>query len=117
MNEQKRICFRKSHLLTALVVLLTSTAALAWPSPQGTFDKTLTVTGPVNLEVLTHSGDVRVRAGATWLLRHFAGTRMEHYRAALVRWQEWTANNFLLNLESVVAEIYEQTQARGTPKV
>jgi CHAD domain-containing protein len=61
--------------------------------------------------------DVRVRAGATWLLRHFAGTRMEHYRAALVRWQEWTANNFLLNLESVVAEIYEQTQARGTPKV
>ncbi len=49
----------------ALVVLFTSSAALAWPSPQGTFDRTLTVSGPVNLEVLTHSGDVRVRAGSS----------------------------------------------------
>src|SRR5512141_289860 len=54
----------KSTLLTiVLVVLFTSAAAFAWPTPQGTFDKTLSVSGPVNLEVLTHSGDVRVKAG------------------------------------------------------
>jgi len=52
-------------MVVALVVLFTSTAALAWPNPQGTFDRTLQVTGPVDLEVLTHSGDVRVRAGSS----------------------------------------------------
>lgn len=49
----------------ALVVLFTSSAALAWNSPQGTFDKTLSVSGPVDLEVLTHSGDIRVKAGSS----------------------------------------------------
>jgi hypothetical protein len=53
----------------ALVVLLTSlcasTAAFASSTPQGTFDRTLQVTGPVDLEVLTHSGDVTVRAGSS----------------------------------------------------
>ena len=65
--------FRK-HLLplsqrVAFALFLSTTltgAALAWPStPQGTFDRTLQVTGPVDLEVLTHSGDVRVRAGSS----------------------------------------------------
>ena len=51
--------------VVALVVLFTSSAALAWNSPQGTFDKTLSVSGPVDLEVLTHSGDVRVQTGAS----------------------------------------------------
>jgi Putative adhesin len=49
----------------ALVVLFTSSAALAWNSPQGTFDKTLSVSGPVDLEVLTHSGDIRVKTGSS----------------------------------------------------
>ena len=54
------------RIVLALFMTATLTGvALAWPSPQGTFDKTLTVTGPVSLEVLTHSGDVRVRAGAS----------------------------------------------------
>jgi len=48
----------------ALVAALT-TAALASNMPQGSFDKTLTVSGPVDLEVLTHSGDVIVRAGSS----------------------------------------------------
>ena len=48
----------------ALAALLMSTAAFA-STPQGTFEKTLSVSGPVNLEVLTHSGDVTVRAGST----------------------------------------------------
>src|SRR5215469_8672151 len=53
-----------SGAVLALVVLFTSGMALAWNSPQGTFDRTLSVNGPVNLEVLTHSGDVRVRSGS-----------------------------------------------------
>jgi len=48
----------------ALIVLFACTAAFG-STPQGTFDKTLTVNGPVDLEVLTHSGDVRVRAGSS----------------------------------------------------
>lgn len=48
----------------ALVVLLASTAVFA-SSPRGSFEKTLSVSGPVNLEVLTHSGDITVRAGSS----------------------------------------------------
>ena len=54
-----------SGAVLALVVLFASSAALAWSSPQGTFDRTLSVSGPVDLEVLTHSGDVRIRAGSS----------------------------------------------------
>jgi DUF4097 and DUF4098 domain-containing protein YvlB len=48
----------------ALVVLFSSTMVLA-STPQGGFEKTLTVNGPVDLEVLTRSGDVTVRAGSS----------------------------------------------------
>src|ERR1700730_9901869 len=48
----------------ALVVLFASTIALA-STPQGVFERTVTVSGPVDLEVLTHSGDVTVRAGSS----------------------------------------------------
>jgi hypothetical protein len=47
----------------ALVVLFASTAVFA-SSFQGQFERTLQVSGPVNLEVLTRSGDVTVRAGS-----------------------------------------------------
>ncbi len=47
----------------ALVVLFASTAVFA-SSVQGQFERTLQVSGPVNLEVLTRSGDVTVRAGS-----------------------------------------------------
>ena len=47
----------------ALVVLFASTAVFA-SSVQGQFERTLQVNGPVNLEVLTRSGDVTVRAGS-----------------------------------------------------
>ena len=36
---------------------------------------------------------------ALWLLTHFVKERTDHYRDALVRWQEWQANNFLANLK------------------
>ena len=51
-------------LRAALVVLFASTTVFA-SNPQGTFEKTLQVNGPVDLEVLTHSGDVTVRAGSS----------------------------------------------------
>lgn len=51
-------------LSIALVVLFTSVGAMA-STPQGSFDKTLSVSGPVDLEVFTHSGDVRIRAGSS----------------------------------------------------
>lgn len=55
----------RSLMTIALVVLFSSAAVFASSTPQGTFDRTLQVSGPVNLEVLTHSGDVTVRAGGS----------------------------------------------------
>src|SRR5260370_27079307 len=50
-----------SSSLIALVIL---TAAVTFAStPQGSFEKTFQVSGPVNLEVLTRSGDITVRTG------------------------------------------------------
>jgi CHAD domain-containing protein len=46
--------------------------------------------------------DLPVRAGAIWLIKHFTAARLDHYRAALGRWQEWTTNDFLAKLESVI---------------
>jgi hypothetical protein len=48
----------------ALVVLFTATFAFS-STPQGTFERTLQVSGPVDLEVLTRSGDVTIRAGSS----------------------------------------------------
>ncbi len=52
---------RSSFLAIALVVLLATFAAAS--TPQGHFEKTFQVTGPVDLEVQTHSGDIIVRSG------------------------------------------------------
>jgi len=49
----------------ALVVLFATTMVFASSSPQGTFEKTLQVSGPVDLNLDTHSGDVTVRAGSS----------------------------------------------------
>src|SRR5579864_1921808 len=54
----------RSAYAIALVVLFASTIVFA-STPQGTFERTLTVSGPVDLEVLTRSGDVTVRAGSS----------------------------------------------------
>ena len=51
-------------LTVALAVLLASTTAFA-STPQGTFERTFQVSGPVDLEVLTRSGDITVRPGAS----------------------------------------------------
>lgn len=44
--------------------VLASTLAFA-STPQGTFDRTFQVTGPVDLAVQTHSGDITVRTGTS----------------------------------------------------
>src|SRR6266566_4741213 len=49
--------------LSALVVALFATASLSAASVQGSFQKTFQVSGPVDLEVLTRSGDITVRTG------------------------------------------------------
>ena len=51
--------------LVAMTSLLLASPALFASTPQGTFDKTFQVNGPVDLEVLTRSGDVTVRAGSS----------------------------------------------------
>ncbi|HTC90764.1 MAG TPA: hypothetical protein VK686_20815, partial [Bryobacteraceae bacterium] len=53
---------RSSILAIGLVVLLASTFAVA-STPQGRFEKTFQVSGPVDLEVQTRSGDITVRSG------------------------------------------------------
>jgi DUF4097 and DUF4098 domain-containing protein YvlB len=54
-----------SFLATALVVLLATGLAIA-STPQGSFEKTFQVgSGPVDLEVQTHSGDIIVHSGAS----------------------------------------------------
>jgi CHAD domain-containing protein len=45
---------------------------------------------------------LRVRAGYTWLLRHFSKKRTEHYRDALARWQQWESDAFLDELKSIL---------------
>jgi hypothetical protein len=67
MNRKNQVVSSNivSGAALALVVLFASCPALAWNSPQGTFDKTLSVSGPVDLEVLTRAGDVRIRAGSS----------------------------------------------------
>ena len=53
-----------SRFAIGLVVLFATTIVFA-STPQGTFDRTFSVSGPVDLEVLTRSGDVTVRTGSS----------------------------------------------------
>jgi DUF4097 and DUF4098 domain-containing protein YvlB len=50
-------------IAVAVTVFLTGMALAS--NPQGTFDRTLNVSGPVDLEVLTRSGDVKVHADSS----------------------------------------------------
>jgi CHAD domain-containing protein len=46
--------------------------------------------------------DMKVRAGYTWLLRHFSKQRTSHYRDALAQWQRWESKGFLEELKSTM---------------
>ena len=53
-------------------------------------------------KVNTELTDAQIRAGATWLLKHFAAARTEHYRDAVSRWEQWQADGFL---ERIAAKV------------
>ncbi|MEE9234921.1 MAG: hypothetical protein V3U28_05745, partial [Candidatus Acidoferrales bacterium] len=64
MKHIRRISWFSAAALLAALVLLTGTALVVRASSaEGSFERTLTVTGPVKLKVQTGSGDISVRAG------------------------------------------------------
>jgi hypothetical protein len=48
----------------AVVLLAVSSAVSAWAAVEGSFERTLSVRGPVNLDIDTGSGNIDVRSGA-----------------------------------------------------
>jgi CHAD domain-containing protein len=52
--------------------------------------------------VQTDPEQVRTTAACTWLLKHFAKVRTEHYRDAVGRWQQWQTDGFLNSLTSLI---------------
>jgi DUF4097 and DUF4098 domain-containing protein YvlB len=80
-----------SPKLVGLAGLLLVLVAMPAPaSVQGTFQRTFTVSGPVNLEVYTRSGDVTVRAGSSGSVSitgriHVSDRWLEGNRAADVK--------------------------------
>lgn len=52
-----------SQISSSLLLVLLACSFAAASTPQGTFEKTFQVSGPVDLDVQTHSGDVTVRSG------------------------------------------------------
>jgi CHAD domain-containing protein len=58
-------------------------------------------------------GSVLLRRSAAWLLRHFTRERMEHYRDALARWQQWEADGLLDRLKSIITR--DLFPAKPTP--
>jgi hypothetical protein len=63
MSRKSSSAFGRLSVAAGLVILLLTSMAAFASTPQGTFDQTLQVTGPVDLEVLTRSGDVTIRSG------------------------------------------------------
>ena len=59
--------------LAILAILLASTASVPAHAAEGSFERTLAVTGPVELDVSTGSGHINVRAGASSSV-HINGT-------------------------------------------
>jgi Putative adhesin len=67
MNKHRsfRILSSAPVRIAGLAIALAAFSSTVFAStPQGTFERTLSVSGPVDLEVLTRSGDVTVRSGA-----------------------------------------------------
>jgi hypothetical protein len=54
-----------SRISAVILVALLACSFAAASTPQGTFEKTFQVNGPVDLEVQTHSGDIIVRSGSS----------------------------------------------------
>ena len=52
--------------------------------------------------VQTDPEQMQTTAACTWLLKHFAKVRTEHYRDAVGRWQQWQTDGFLNSLTSLL---------------
>ncbi len=52
---------------------------------------------------------------ASWLLKHFARERTEHYRDALGRWQQWESERFLKGLASRISRPDLKTEPLRSP--
>jgi CHAD domain-containing protein len=59
----------------------------------------------------TEPAELRIRAGATWLLKHFAVARTEHYRDAVSRWEQWQAEGFL---DQIAAKVNSSPEPRAS---
>ena len=44
----------------------------------------------------------KLKAGATWLLKHFATERMQHYADAVARLEQWETNGFFEQIKSLL---------------
>jgi DUF4097 and DUF4098 domain-containing protein YvlB len=89
---------RSSKRISVIVAGVISSAALmagcmAGPSTRGTFDRTLNVNGPVQLEVATGSGDVRISPGS-------AGQVQIHGVVHARGWSDADAREKLSQIES-----------------
>ena len=60
--------------------------------------------------------EVKMRAGATWLLKHFAAERMQHYRDALARWEQWQADGFIEQLIRLLDVDASAPKSQAAPK-
>jgi hypothetical protein len=70
---------RNRTLMGSLTILLSLATSLATAdSYQGRFERTLQVSGPADLEVLTHSGDVIVRSGEAGNIRILGKIHVEN---------------------------------------
>jgi CHAD domain-containing protein len=91
------------HIAKEIALLQTSLGELhdcdVWIEDLGTRLKKTTRQDRIDPEV------ARASAACTWLLKHFAKERMEHYRDSLGRWQQWEADGFLNHLRIVMNRV------------
>ncbi|MGZ5437572.1 MAG: CHAD domain-containing protein, partial [Pyrinomonadaceae bacterium] len=57
----------------------------------------------------------KLRAGATWLLEHFAIERMEHYSDALGLWEQWQAEKFTEKIGALLQKMGGPVESQTTP--
>lgn len=60
--------------------------------------------------------DEKLRAGATWLLEHFAIERMQHYRDALALWEQWEAEKFIEKIGTLLKRLESPVESQSQAK-
>jgi hypothetical protein len=69
----------------------------------------------ISRKVTLEPDEVKIRAGATWLLKHFVTERMQHYRDALARWEQWRDDGFLEQLVLALDRDLLPAKSAATP--